>query len=379
MHVLILPSWYFAAGSEEISGRNFHQLAKALRERGIDARILYAHYSPLNSFFRKQSFLIEDGVPTYRTQQWLFPKIHTAVITWWIRKCADDVLAYIREHGQPDLIHAQSFLAALIANEVSKKTGVPFIYTEHLSAFIEQRIPLKYKMMIRESCDNAALITCVSPGLSAKLKAYVKGSVTVVPNFYDPEIFYKTSVIEKQEMFTWVSVGEPSYVKGLDILIKAFGIVRRRLPGNPMKLIMIDRIKEKEKLLQLAQTFGVGESIEWKGLLTQQEITSILRQSHVLISASRVETFGTTIIEAQACGLPVVATQTDGAEYILQSGDQGLLVPVEDAEALAEGMISMFANYNFFEPEKIIELAEQRFSKNVVMDTWRDLYDKESR
>ena len=376
MHVLILPSWYYTAGSEEISGRNFHQLAKALRDTGVDARILYAHYSPLNPLVRKQSFLVEDDVPTTRITQWFPPKIHTTVIKWWIKKCAGDVLAYVQMHGKPDLIHAQSYMGSLIANEVKNKIGVRFIYTEHLSAFIEQRIPSKYIKMIRESCDNAALITCVSPGLGAKLMAYVRRPITVVPNFYEPEIFYKNETIAKQEKFTWVSVGEPSHVKGLDILIKAFGIVRQRLPDNPMKLIMIDKINDKEKLLQLAATFGVSDDIEWQGLLKQNEIAFILRQSHVLVSASRVETFGTAIIEAQACGLPVAATHTDGAEYILQSSEQGLLAQAGDAGALAECMITVFANYNLYKPEKIIELVERRFSRNIVMNNWKDLYNQ---
>ena len=74
MHVLILPSWYFSAHDNGISGRMFHQLAKELRHDGIDARVLYAELGLRHSFSGNKNVSNEDEVPTWRYQQFALPK-----------------------------------------------------------------------------------------------------------------------------------------------------------------------------------------------------------------------------------------------------------------------------------------------------------------
>ena len=95
MHVLVLPSWYFPSGSQEIAGRMFHHLASGLREEGIDARVLYADYSTRGDFFKKSEQAIEAGVPTWRNSQFYPPKRNKPLITWWKNKYLSDILNYI--------------------------------------------------------------------------------------------------------------------------------------------------------------------------------------------------------------------------------------------------------------------------------------------
>lgn len=376
LHALIIPSWYFAANSNEIGGKNFHQLAKGLREKGIDARIFYGHYSPHASLMKKNSFSVEETVPTRRESHFTMPKIHPEFIKNWINKYAAGVDQYSREHGKPHLIHAQSYLASIIASEIKKRTGIPYIYTEHLSTFITGSIPEMYKGFIRSSTANANLVTSVSPGLKEKMLANSTSNIHVVPNFYDQQIFYQDPTVPKNEIFTWVTVGEPSYIKGLDLLIKAFASVKKSMPEVKMQLILVDEIKEKEALVKLATENGVQDSLDWTGLIDQKQIADILRKSHVYISASRAETFGTTIIEAQACGLPVIATKTDGAQYILSESGQGVLTELENIELLANAMRDMYLGYNQYDPFIIMKSVEARFSKEVVINHWQEIYKR---
>ena len=229
MHALIIPSWYFAANSNEIAGKNFQQLAKGLREKGIDARIYYGHYSPRAPLLKKHSFSVEDTVPTLRESHFTMPKIHPAFIQNWINKYVAGVNEYIRNHGKPNLIHAHSYLASIIATEIKRRTGIPTIYTEHLSTFITGSIPGMYMEYIRNSTANANLVTSVSPGLKEKMLRNTPSNIHVVPNFYDQRIFYNDPAVQKNELFTWVTIGEPSYIKGLDLLIKAFASVKHGL------------------------------------------------------------------------------------------------------------------------------------------------------
>ena len=86
MHILILPSWYFPPGTQEIAGRMFHHLAGGLREQGIDARVLHSEYSTKGLLFKNVTFEVEEDVPTWRTSQFFPPKGNAFLLKIWIGK-----------------------------------------------------------------------------------------------------------------------------------------------------------------------------------------------------------------------------------------------------------------------------------------------------
>ncbi len=374
MHVLILPSWYFPYGSQEIAGRMFHQLAFCLREKGVDARVLYSDYTTKAPIFRKERHGLEETVPTWRFSQFYLPKRNKLLIAWWIKKCVSDISGYIEKEGRPDLIHAHSYFAAAIGTEVQKTIGIPFVYTERLSAFMMNKIPNLHKDIVIDVLERASLLTGVSPGMVQSMKAYTERPVEVVPNFFDERIFHIKSETKKYDQFTWVSVGEPAYIKGLDILFHAFAALKKSMPEKQMQLILIDRISEKEELIQLAKSLDINNDIIWKGLIQQNEIAEILRKSHLLVSASRVETFGKSIIEALACGLPVVATKTNGAKYIITSDELGELADIDHAKALMLAMQKAMIKYNAYHPQQIANSTKERFGVEVIIPQWISLY-----
>lgn len=374
MHILILPSWYFPPGTQEIAGRMFHHLAKGLREEGLDARILYSDYTTKGPLFRKTTFNTEEDVPTWRTAQLFPPKGNAYILRMWINRCVSDILRYIEKEGKPDLIHAQSYLAASVCAVLQEKMPVPFIYTERLSGFVLGTIPKHHYPFLPGCFERATAITCVSPGLLSLMEQHSRKPIKVIPNFYDEQIFYPDPAIQKNSVFTWVSVGEPANVKGLDILFHAFAALKERMADVPMQLILIDRIPEQEELIKLAQTLHIDQYLQWTGLISQHEIADILRKSHVLISASRVETFGKAIIEAQACGIPVVATKTDGANYIVTSPQQGELAAIGSPESLMRAMGKVYAGYAAYDPQAIHNIVERRFCKKTVILQWIKLY-----
>lgn len=376
MQILIIPSWYFPPGTHEIGGRMFHQFAQGLMEQGIDARILFAEFSPGCPFKKEIRFDSEDGVPTWRIRQWFPPKLNSILIRLWIRKYVNVILTYIEQEGKPDIIHAQSYLAGLVCAEIHRKTNIPFILTERVSSFITGNIPSHHLSFIRDAFDAATAITCVSPGLKSNLKTHTKQSIEIIPNFYDPVIFYHDAIIPKYPKFTWVSVGEPAHVKGLDLLLKAFAIIKQKFTGKDLQLILIDRIRGKKGLLELSRRLNIQDEITWSGLISQVQIAGILRQSHVLISASRTETFGKAILEAQACGLPVIATKTEGATNILTYPEQGILTELNNADSLANAMADMYLHHASYNPKTIIASVESRFKKDIVIQQWKDIYNK---
>lgn len=374
MHVLILPSWYFPPGTTEIAGRMFQQLAKGLREEGVDARVLYGDYSTKGPLLKGRTYDTEDGVPTWRTAQFFVPKGNAFLMRQWINRYVKDILYYIEKEGKPDLIHAHSYFAAAVCAALQQKVPIPFIYTERLSGFILESIPKHHYPFLPGCFEQAAVITCVSPGLLSRMQPHSPKPIRVIPNFFDESIFYPDPNVKKDDLFTWVSIGEPAHVKGLDILLRAFAGLMERMKEVPMRLILIDRIPEQETLVKLAMELGINDRLTWTGLITQEEIAQLLRRSHALVSASRVETFGKVIIEAQACGLPVVATQTDGAKYIMTTPQQGELATPGSPESLMSAMGKLYVSYATYDAAAIHALTERRFGRKGVIRQWIKLY-----
>jgi glycosyltransferase involved in cell wall biosynthesis len=376
LRVLVLPSWYFPSGSGDLTGRNFHRHALALRQHGVDARIFYGDFS-LTAFSKKNILKVtEDGVPTYRISRWHLPRLHQFIIRSWIRKYGDALREYFMDQGKPDVIHAQSYLAACIAQEVKSKNGIPFIYTEHLSNFLNGSIPARHHRAISKMASQADIITCVSTGLKEKVAAFTSKPIEVVPNFFSASVFYPGPLSQKPLPFTWITVGDPARTKGVDLIIAAFAILQKKTSDPDMKLIITDAVTEEKEMRKLASQYGVADQIEWTGLISQRELAEKFRSSHAYVSVSRVETFGTAIIEAQACGLPVVATKTAGAQYILADPPQGILVEPENTGDLVRGMMEMRENYTRYDQQKISRLTKEKFEESRVLQQWMEIYRK---
>lgn len=374
MRVLLLPSWYFPAGTDVLSGRMVHHLASGLRDEGMDASVFFADYSPKGPLIKKVSFQTEDGVPTWRISGFFPPKKTEYLMRWWIQRFVKDLLRYIRKQGKPDIIHAHSYFAAAVCAALQKHITIPFIYTERLSTFVLESIPKHHYPFLPGCFERATAITCVSPGLLDRMQRHTAMRIHVIPNFFDETIFYPEPEVKKSGPFSWITVGEPAHVKGLDLLLRSFALLKSEMQGVGMKLILADQIPEQKELQALADTLAISGDIEWAGLLTQKKLAERFRQSHAFVSASRAETFGKVIIEAQACGLPVVATLTDGGKYIVNTPEQGETAVPGSVESLTAAMGKVFIRYQDFNPQQISSRITKRFGRKVVVQQWMHLY-----
>jgi glycosyltransferase involved in cell wall biosynthesis len=98
-----------------------------------------------------------------------------------------------------------------------------------------------------------------------------------------------------------------------------------------------------------------------------------MAESAVVVLPSRAESFGAVLVEALACGTPVVATRCGGPEDIVRDG-VGRLVPVDDAEALADELARVLAHPDLYEARRLREYALRRFGWDAIADEVRDVY-----
>ncbi|MCZ6692246.1 MAG: glycosyltransferase family 4 protein [Planctomycetota bacterium] len=122
--------------------------------------------------------------------------------------------------------------------------------------------------------------------------------------------------------------------KGVDILLDAFARIGRSQPSST--LLIVGDGPDRQALQDRSRDLGLDGRVRFLGL--RQDVGSILPLMDVYASASRREALGTSILAAQAHGLPVAATRVGGVAEVVADGRTGLLVPTDDPESLAAAL-----------------------------------------
>ena len=127
--------------------------------------------------------------------------------------------------------------------------------------------------------------------------------------------------------------------KGLPVLLRAFKQVAERRPD--FDLIVAGEGRERADSEGLARELGIAGRVRFTGQRAGGELIDLYRRATLFVLASQRESLSIVTLEAMACGLPVVCTDSGGpADHVVQ-GETGWLVPVGDAEALASRMIAV--------------------------------------
>jgi glycosyltransferase involved in cell wall biosynthesis len=133
-------------------------------------------------------------------------------------------------------------------------------------------------------------------------------------------------------------VGRLQPWKGVETAVRALP----HIPGAA--LLIAGEGEDRARLEHLAQAEGVGQRVHFLGTLPRETLPRLYSSVDVLLATSYAsETFGISLVEAQACGLPVVATTFGGFPEVVDEGRTGLLVPARDVQALA-GAVNMLLN-----------------------------------
>ena len=173
-------------------------------------------------------------------------------------------------------------------------------------------------------------------------------------------------------------VGELSKVKGQEVFVRAAALVAERL-GDEVEFVIVGEDESRSgeyraRVERLISELGLARQVRLMGLL--EDVAGIVASLDVFVSASRSESFGIAMVEAMACGVPVVATATMGAREIVEDGVTGLIVPVEDACALSAAVVSLLED----EARRLAlgtrarESARERFDLERMIDATERVY-----
>jgi glycosyltransferase involved in cell wall biosynthesis len=377
MHVLILPSWYprFEGDAE---GSFFREQAVALANSGLKVGIVFPDLRGPGRFMRARTKFgiqsrCDEGLLEIRSHgfNW-FPRSEAPFFWLWIRHAKRALKRYVKEYGKPDIVHVHSLLpAGLAAAWFHDVYQVPYVVTEHSTRFLAG-LPTTFLVKTSEKIVSASRKNiAVSEVLGKSLSSLFGAEWDYVPNIVANRFLRHPLAIPDNDSNKVISIAILRQHKRMDLVIRAIAILMAR--NVDVSLSIIGDGPEKSRLKALVLKLKLSNNVEFLGQISRAELPAIMSRATVLVSASEIETFGVTLVEGLALGLPIVATPSGGPQSIV-TPSVGRLVSDWDSTNLADAIEDIIVRKEQFARDKLREHCDLLYSEQAVSRALTSIY-----
>ncbi len=379
MHILIIPSEHFITQTQPLGGIFQYHQAKALNNAGHQIGVLSVGYITPRYLISKYIYKKEEKIERINIKRYYkqlyFPHRYMPfeILKNNYIKMADKLYGeYIKEFGIPDIIHAHNFLyAGIIAEFLKDKYGIKYIVTEHSTAFARGLLDVKYDSILQSTYRNACAVTAVSSPFKKLLNDKTKINIELLPNIVDSFFFEeKFEKLTKTE-FIFFNVASLDDKKNHLLLINAFA---NKFNGLPIKLRIAGEGPLNNELKEEVKKLDIQKQVNFLGRISQERVREEMMKSDCFVLSSNFETFGVVLIEALACGLPLIATKCGGPEDIVNE-QNGILIDVENQLQLEDAMMTMYKNASKYDKQKLRSDAKDRFGEKAFIKNAMKYYE----
>ena len=258
-----------------------------------------------------------------------------------------------------------------------KRENLPYIISLRGSDVpgANPRLKFDYKLLgglFREIWKNADLRVANSKGLAQRAKLFAPElAFQVIPNGIDTNRFTPAKSKLPLKPFKLITVGRLSQVKRLDLAIRA--IHRARNLGLDVEFTVVGNGNLAEELKNLAEKLGIADNVHFTGWLKPDEIPQCYQNHHAFILTSINEGMNNAMLEAMACGLPIISTACEGTEELVNNN--GIIISNPTAENIAKAIIETASD-----PAKYDKMADcsrktaKKFSWTDTAEQYLKLY-----
>jgi N-acetyl-alpha-D-glucosaminyl L-malate synthase BshA len=254
-----------------------------------------------------------------------------------------------------DLLHVHYAIphasAAYMAKQILRTQGItiPVVTTLHGTDITLVGKDASYEPVVTFSINQSDGVTAVSEDLRKETYASFKitNEIEVIPNFIDLEKFkkqkkdhFKKAICPNGEALV-VHISNFRKVKRVGDVIRIFANIHRDIPS---KLLMIGDGPERPKAETLCRQMGICDDIRFLGKL--EAVEEVLSVADLFVMPSEKESFGLAALEAMACEVPVISTNTGGLPELNVQGVTGFLSPVGDIEEMTKNALHVLDKDN---------------------------------
>lgn len=226
-------------------------------------------------------------------------------------------------------------------------------------------------LRVKPTLQKAAVIVVPSGYLERVFHGFGETTQTI-PNIIDQTIFYPRAVIDNA-IFTLVITRNLEAIYGIDTAIRAFA--REFAVDGALRLRIAGSGPAETSLRTLVAQLGIAEVVSFEGRLDRSGIAALYADADAMINPSTVDNMPNSVLEALACGIPVISTDVGGVPYIVHHGETALLVPPANTTALAEAIRQLKADAPLRGRLRANGLAQvAQYSWANVRHQWLGLY-----
>ena len=272
-----------------------------------------------------------------------------------------------------DILHSHYWLSGLAGDLLSESWEIPHVITFHTLAKTKlkalavgdehtSRSASEYKLMCRS--DKILVLTQKEAQDIGQLYGSFTNKISVVPPGVDLEIFYQSdknasryqlNIPGQNNMVLFVGRIDP--IKGLDVLVKALSMISS---VGDTTLYIVGGNEESNEYYQFIKSLvvdmGLDDKVVFTGAIAHDTLRTYYSAADVLVLPSHYESMGFVVIEAMACGTPVVASRVGGIPSMVEHGSTGYLIPWRCPEAFATQIEVLLKNkdlHSFMSKEAI--------------------------
>jgi glycosyltransferase involved in cell wall biosynthesis len=315
-------------------------------EKGLDAdKIMYIVSK--NRRFRKINFIIRFFQMVLYTKY--KPKIFIGI--------------YELPHG----------LLAMVAGKVSKIPSVISIIGNPADTKLRRGLRLKLTMWMLRNC-NYITVT----GNNSRMYLIKKGipgeKIFVLPNTLDFALFRKLNSIKEYDI---ISLGRICEEKRIDIFVNIVAELKNKVPN--IKAAIAGNGPQKELIINLVKQLSLENNIDICGFIPDEELTDFFNKGKVFLLTSETEGLPRTIIQAAACGIPVVASNVGDINDVIDHGINGFLVnECNNVKEYTSRVLQLMNNNDLYEQFSVS--LENKVRHQFVIENaskiWQNIFDR---
>lgn len=287
---------------------------------------------------------------------------------------------YLMKTIKPHVVHSQTIsihnagLPAFLAKKILK---IPYIVWGRGSDIYLYRHEKQFKRIILKNSNAAIALT---DDMKEAMQNIWNMPICVIPNGIDLEKFntlrksktHSTKIAESDDKVI-LFVGRLHPIKGLSYLIEAMKIIHQRYPKS--RLLIVGDGDERDYLNMIVKNSNLNECVTFIGKVPNKSIPEYMALADILVLPSLSEGFPVVILEAMACGLPIVATKIRGNQEIIKDWDNGFLVEPRNSKNITEKVLLLLKDDKLRQiiAGKNIEVAK-RYSWESVARRVEEIY-----